>query len=348
MPKRGLGRTSGSKFPKSLLVTLAQRACYHCSNPDCRRLTSGPHSRKEKSLISGEGAHIFGANAGSARFDSNMSALARSEITNAIWLCVECHTLIDRDPDQYQPSLLFRWKDEHDSYIASERGSLGDRLRHEEKLKRFEEFSMYPAPIRRILLDRPPAWEWRLTAELLRYLCRPEFRKLADLRGGLYTSPLQRITLEQFTGWISLQLATMSQLLAPTERIFPRLMASWGEHKQDGDASEILHYCLLMRDLLRNVVLHEETITFIYIPPECERLVHLLKGIVAGQAEKIQQIPDSLDNAIALIGTELGGTEENPTILSHDIVFEVPENWEMEFHQELERLSQHIEGELGI
>lgn len=348
MPKPEPTRIARSKFPRSLVLTLAQRACYHCSNPDCRRLTSGPHSRKDKSLISGEAAHIFGANSGSARFDGSMSARARSEITNAIWLCVECHTVIDRDPDRYEASLLFRWKDEHDRYIASERSSLGDRLRYEDKLQQIEEFSSYPAPIRRILLDRPPAWEWRLTAELLRFLCRSELRKLTDLRGGLYTRPLQQVTLHEFTAWISLQLATMSQLLAPIEKILPKLLASWGEKNQPGDAGEILHYCLLIRDLLRNVGLHEEKVTFIYIPRECERVVELIKGIVASQAEKILQIPDHIEDAIAFLGTEHSGTVENPTLLSHEIVFEVPEDWEMEFTAELESLTRYIEQQIGL
>lgn len=49
---------------------LAKRAAQICSNPSCRRPTSGPHHDPSKALNLGEAAHIRGAHPGSARFDS--------------------------------------------------------------------------------------------------------------------------------------------------------------------------------------------------------------------------------------------------------------------------------------
>jgi hypothetical protein len=42
-------------FPKAVLETLAKRVGYRCSNPSCRKLTSGPHTDKTKALNVGAG-----------------------------------------------------------------------------------------------------------------------------------------------------------------------------------------------------------------------------------------------------------------------------------------------------
>ena len=68
-------------------TALAQRAGYLCSNPDCRRPTSGPHSDPKKALITGEAAHICAAAVGGPRYDANQTPEQRKAITNAIWLC---------------------------------------------------------------------------------------------------------------------------------------------------------------------------------------------------------------------------------------------------------------------
>ena len=74
----------GPKFGAKTVQTLARRAANICSNPDCRRTTTGPAEEPTKAINIGEAAHIFGANPGSKRFRLEMSGRARSEITNAI------------------------------------------------------------------------------------------------------------------------------------------------------------------------------------------------------------------------------------------------------------------------
>ena len=77
---------------------LAKRAHFICSNPDCGDQTVGPNEQDDKVTLIGEAAHISGARETSARFDANSDDFKRAEITNGIWLCRNCHKLIDDDP----------------------------------------------------------------------------------------------------------------------------------------------------------------------------------------------------------------------------------------------------------
>jgi hypothetical protein len=49
------------EFSRDVQRTVAGRAAYICSNLDCRDWTVQPHSDPEKSLTTGEAAHIRAA-----------------------------------------------------------------------------------------------------------------------------------------------------------------------------------------------------------------------------------------------------------------------------------------------
>lgn len=202
-------------FNKATIDTLAKRAAFKCSNPDCRVTTIGPNEDSNKSTLIGEAAHIHGARNGSKRYLSNMHDAARSEITNALWLCRNCHKRIDSDDQQYTANLLFAWRNLHEEYVLGELGNISDKLILEENHIKIEPFKNYPPVIKRIVFDNPQAWEWRLASELLLYLNTPLLKKLDNLKNQLYTKPLTQIELEQFTNWVSLKLAEMQRLMPP-------------------------------------------------------------------------------------------------------------------------------------
>lgn len=111
---------SDDRFKQSIINTLAKRAANQCSNPDCEAITSGPSAIALESVNVGEAAHIYGANPGSARYDPDMASADRSWISNAIWLCGNCHKLIDDDPTRYPAGLLFEWQSDHELRIAEQ------------------------------------------------------------------------------------------------------------------------------------------------------------------------------------------------------------------------------------
>lgn len=106
-------------FPENTKQTLAKRAGQVCSNPDCRKPTSGPHSEADKSVNLGEAAHIRAARQNQARYDPNMTDKQRSDISNGIWLCRECARKIDLDEAKYPVQILKEWKRTHEEWIAA-------------------------------------------------------------------------------------------------------------------------------------------------------------------------------------------------------------------------------------
>ncbi|WP_328590120.1 HNH endonuclease [Paraburkholderia acidicola] len=70
------------------------RTVNRCANPDCGAVTSGQTDDPYSAVNVGEAAHIYGAHPGSARYDPRMTSDERSAISNAIWLCSNCHKLV--------------------------------------------------------------------------------------------------------------------------------------------------------------------------------------------------------------------------------------------------------------
>jgi tetratricopeptide (TPR) repeat protein len=101
---------SRDNFSLPIVRLLAQRAGYRCSNPNCRRDTSGPSSVVDESLNIGVAAHITAASAGGPRFDATLTSAERSAIGNGIWLCQSCGKLIDSDEAEFTKKVLETWK----------------------------------------------------------------------------------------------------------------------------------------------------------------------------------------------------------------------------------------------
>lgn len=325
-------------FSKNTIEVLAKRAAFLCSNPDCHALTVGPNSEASKATNIGEAAHIYGARLDAPRYAPQMSDMARAEITNGIWLCRNCHVKVDRDAQKYSAGLLFKWREDLDHHVASNLGGSA-LMRFDLETTQMAEFSNYPPIVRRILVDKPDGWEWRLTAELLRHLNRPVFRKLRDLQNGLYTRPLERIDGIAWP-WVSARLAEMQNFSPPIEKLLARLNESWGPPGVAGDASKIHHVCCLLRDVIQQIVDHEERLWFVNVDEDYQPLVNLLKDCIGSQVLKLETIPTALDETVALLGTSHSGTKEKPLLVQKVITFELPDSWVKDMERELHRLGK--------
>ncbi len=107
-------------FSLAIKRVMANRAGQRCSNPDCRAVTSGPHKDERKAVNLGIAAHITAAAPDGPRYNSNISPEERSAITNGIWLCPKCATLIDNDPKRYPEELLVIWKRHHEEWVRAQ------------------------------------------------------------------------------------------------------------------------------------------------------------------------------------------------------------------------------------
>lgn len=97
-------------FSESTKTLLAKRAGFRCSNPSCRKPTSGSNVDPNKATNIGVAAHICAAALGGPRYDSEMTPEERKSPQNGIWLCQSCSKLIDSDSLRYSKETLNTWK----------------------------------------------------------------------------------------------------------------------------------------------------------------------------------------------------------------------------------------------
>jgi len=332
-------------FNQKTIDTLAKRAGFLCSNPDCRTLTAGPNSDVTKSTLIGEAAHVYGARPKSARFKGEMTDAARAEITNAIWLCRNCHKLVDRDSFSYSAELLYSWREIHDEFILNERGSQNDKARFRIQHEAVEQFKDYSAIIRRIILDKSPAWEWRLTGELARHLNGPLFRKLNDLQNDLYSREREIVSDSDAFDWVNERFHEISNLQKPFEGLMKQLNDSWGESGEPGNADNIHHVCKLMRDNLETIVRHEERLKFSKLPEKYEPLVKKLRGTMAFAIKEIELIPSHMDDMLSLVENIDEEKGDNPINVTKTITLNLPPNWNKDIDTEIAKLKSRISEE---
>ena len=80
----------------------------------------------ERSVCIGQNAHIYGEKPGATRYDATKSAEYVNSEPNLIFLCSNCHTVIDREIELYPPDKLFSMKSEHEQKVvrALQQGAL--------------------------------------------------------------------------------------------------------------------------------------------------------------------------------------------------------------------------------
>ena len=112
-------RPVGPEFLQDTVDTLAARSAMICNHCGC--LTVGPSdARGDLKLKLGEAAHIRAQNDRGARYDASMTDAERSAISNGIWLCANCHTMVDKNEGAGFPAaMLENWKATHEGVLSS-------------------------------------------------------------------------------------------------------------------------------------------------------------------------------------------------------------------------------------
>jgi hypothetical protein len=107
-------------FSKQTVDTLAKRVGVRCSNPSCRKLTTGPRIESHRIVNIGVGAHITAAASGGPRYDASLIPGQRQSPENGIWLCQNCAKLIDNDASRYPVEMLREWKAQAEASALAE------------------------------------------------------------------------------------------------------------------------------------------------------------------------------------------------------------------------------------
>ena len=203
--------TESPHFPKATVQHLSLRASHLCSNPQCRRVTSGPKDEAEGSVNIGEAAHISGASPNSKRFDSDLRDFERSSISNGIWLCATCHKMVDDDAEYYTVKMLYKWKREHEESIKQQ---LGYQSGEEETRKQIAELMVnHSDAALQIALDKPQNWEWLLLIQMWREeteWARSEYDKLDR---DLWFTNIYTVEPQETPSWIQRKIRDFEQIL---------------------------------------------------------------------------------------------------------------------------------------
>jgi len=112
-------RDTRDDFSPKTIETVAKRASFICSNPNCRSLTLCPSDVEPKKFIYiGKVAHITAASQEGPRFDSSLTPEQRSSSDNGMFLCSNCADMIDKNNGLDFPAALLKiWKYEHEKWV---------------------------------------------------------------------------------------------------------------------------------------------------------------------------------------------------------------------------------------
>jgi hypothetical protein len=320
-------------FTRKTAETLFKRAASMCSNPSCRAITSGPNDDPDGVVRIGDAAHIYGARPSAKRFRSDLTDSQRANVTNGIWLCRNCPGKVDADEAYYTADVLFDWRRAHEAHVLSLLGRQTGKLSSSVDL----EFERETHLARRIVDDRPFAWEYRLLAELLKSQITRPIRRSKDLRAGLYTRPKTIIKELEAIDWIRAQIDASIYLMEPLPKLINvELAHALGPSGIPGDPIEILHVCRLIGEATQSIVTWEESVLFAQPPNAFIGIQSTLSGVMAHQLAQLATIPTRLDSAIDRAEEEPGVRHE----FLIEIVFEVPAGWGESMELEISKLSE--------
>lgn len=98
-------------FTTSTKESLALRAGYRCSFPECGVMTVGPSAETADSgSRTGMACHIYAAAKGGSARRVATAKMKLGDISNGIWMCYRHGKLIDTDEDTYSAAQLQLWK----------------------------------------------------------------------------------------------------------------------------------------------------------------------------------------------------------------------------------------------
>ncbi|MDQ1197418.1 hypothetical protein QE435_003128 [Rhizobium sp. SORGH_AS 787] len=327
-------------FARNIIDNLSRRAALRCSNPDCDKLTTGPNLVDSKATNIGEAAHIYGARPGAARYRPEMSDDERASISNAIWLCSDCHGQIDKDAGRFPENLLLIWKEKHEEKLMQEIGKPGELLRRLANDREIGQLGSIPLYAEQIIREKPPYWEYMLTAELLDYHLKPVLRAARDLELGLSVRPRIHLPRGEFFLWMGTKPADLRAFIQALEGLLEEFRNAWGAPGQPGDAELISHVAQLVGRAARHMVEVAEEAKFTNVPEGFEGLADCL---VDGALHPIKNLPE-LSKFIRSIFHSTSNPSSN---FEYVLKIEMPEGWTERFRRELAKGQAALEARGG-
>jgi len=266
-----------------------------------------------------------------------MTPSERSDISNGIWLCANCHKLVDDDPDRYPAGLLFEWQREHELRIAAQVGKAGAEIRRRYETRHLEEFGRLSYLAERLIVEKNDCWEYRLTAEVLRFEMTPVLRRWTALKRKLYVKPSTQIARAAFMPWLRSRMAELGAIVQAFSGLLnDEFGRAWGELGVPGNDAEIIATCRLFNEACQSALAWEESVRFVEAEEIFEELLSLLIGIAGRMIDKAAGVPAFLTEKFPENGAPVKGKHEL------QIKFDVPEGWSDSMDEALQRATRAL------
>ena len=112
----GCSRGKANPSAETRIRLFADSAGY-CQNPACT-LQLFVQTAKGDAVHFAEMAHIFAASDDGPRANAGLREEERGAYENLILLCANCHTVVDKAPDDYPDALIRQWKRDRADHLA--------------------------------------------------------------------------------------------------------------------------------------------------------------------------------------------------------------------------------------
>jgi hypothetical protein len=257
-----------------------------------------------------------------------MSDEERASITNAIWLCSDCHGLIDKDAARYSDSLLLIWKEKHEEKLLREIGKPGELLRRLANDLELGTLGKMPLYAEQIVRDRPTYWEFMLTAELLDFHLKPVLRSARDLQLGLVAKPKKLLPYDDFLRWLCSKPHDLMLFASVMTGLLQELQIAWGKPGEPGDAEQIAHVTDLFGRAAQHLIDCAEEVKFTDVP---DGFQGVSECIVEGALHPIKKLPELTVFIRSIFQTSTTPGGEHNFVVTIDL----PEGWEDRFEREL-------------
>ncbi len=127
-------RSKGRRIPRETIVRLIATAAGRCASPICKTGVLWHELSDGSTVRLGEVAHIVAAQSDGPRGDSSSDEQDLTSFDNLMLLCLNCHTIVDRAPDDYPVAMLREWKESHALRIAEALGAIRYTSRSQARL----------------------------------------------------------------------------------------------------------------------------------------------------------------------------------------------------------------------
>lgn len=166
--------------------------------------------------------------------------------------------------------------------------------------------------------QKPKAWEYKLTEELLRTNVSPIVDQWHQLAGGTCTKKYGVVARGDALDWCKTRLTEAQSIgVALAALVNEQLWAAWGPAGQPGDADKIEHVCEKLTACARQILEWEETVRHTALPAEFAEVRGVLSGILGPTLDEIKRVLDELASVLS---------HQNSTGHTINLVVKLPEH----------------------